>query len=257
MVDQISKGRLEIGFGRGASPIEASYFGNDHAEAEETYRASLELILGAFRDGSMDGRCTFGGHDTIPILVKPFQKPHPPLWYGAHSTESAERAAQMGSNIVSLDTAEETRLFANCFRTVWKEKQAHADNTPLVGLGIFIVVAEDDNTALRIARRAYPVWHDSFNWLFRLHSAKLPRHQRPADFDGMAAQGRAVAGSPATVAAILKDRIAVSSANYLVGQHVFGDLTPEEATQSVELFSAHVMPLLQAQFPSPIHKSED
>ena len=122
---------------------------------------------------------------------------------------------------------------------------------------VFIVVAEDDNTALRIARRAYPVWHDSFNWLFRLHSAKLPRHQRPADFDGMAAQGRAVAGSPATVAAILKDRIAVSSANYLVGQHVFGDLTPEEATQSVELFSAHVMPLLQAQFPSPIHKSED
>ncbi|MAM67475.1 MAG: LLM class flavin-dependent oxidoreductase, partial [Rhodospirillaceae bacterium] len=31
MVDQLSEGRLEIGFGRGASPIEAAYFGNDHA----------------------------------------------------------------------------------------------------------------------------------------------------------------------------------------------------------------------------------
>lgn len=257
MVDQISKGRLEIGFGRGASPIEASYFGNDHADAEQTYRDSLELILDALKNGHMDGRGTFGGHDTIPMLVEPFQKPHPPLWYGAHSTESAERAARMGSNIVSLDTAEETRTFADSFRAVWHQEQAAADDVPLIGLGMFIFVAEDDETALRVARRAYPVWHDSFNWLFRLHNAKLPRHQRPADFDAMAAQGRAVAGSPATVTALLKDRLAVSSANYLVGQHVFGDLSADEATRSIELFAAEVMPVLRAAFPSTTPMNED
>ena len=251
MIDQISKGRLEIGFGRGASPIEASYFGNDHAEAEETYRDSLDLILKALESGSMDGRGTFGGHDDIPLLVNSYQKPHPPLWYGVHSTESADRAARMGSNIVSLDTAEETREFADRFRSVWDELHGVAKPLPLIGLGVFIFVAEDDDTALRIARRAYPVWHDSFNWLFRRHNAPLPRHQRPADFDGMAAQGRAIAGSPQTVAAFLADRLSVSSVSYLVGQHVFGDLTPDEATRSVELFASDVMPVLDAEFPSP------
>jgi len=257
MVDQISGGRLEIGFGRGASPIEASYFGNDHADAEQTFRDSLGLILKALETGSMDGRGTFGGHDDIPLLVEPYQKPHPPLWYGVHSTESADRAARMGSNIVSLDTAEETRTFANSFRSAWDELHGTVKSVPLIGLGLFIFVADDDDTARRIAQRAYPVWHDSFNWLFRRHNAPLPRHQRPANFDGMAAQGRAIAGSPATVAAFLEDRITVSSASYLVGQHVFGDLTPDEATRSVELFASDVMPRLNAKFPSPTQITED
>tara|TARA_R110002126_G_scaffold9930_9_gene44598 strand:- start:2769 stop:3815 length:1047 start_codon:yes stop_codon:yes gene_type:complete len=256
MVDQISRGRLEIGFGRGASPIEASYFGNDHAQAEETYRNSLDLILSALKTGSMDGRDTFHGHDDIPLLVEPYQKPHPPLWYGVHSTESADRAARMGSNIVSLDTAEETRAFADRFRDVWSELHRNTKPVPLIGLGLFIFVADDDDTALRIARRAYPVWHESFDWLFRRHNTPLPRHQRPADFDSMAAQGRAIAGSPETVAAFLEDRLSVSSVSYLVGQHVFGDLTPAEATRSVELFASDVMPALQARFPSSTQPHE-
>jgi alkanesulfonate monooxygenase SsuD/methylene tetrahydromethanopterin reductase-like flavin-dependent oxidoreductase (luciferase family) len=249
MVDQISKGRLEIGFGRGASPIEASYFGNDHAEAEQTYRDSLDLILKALETGSMDGRGTFDNHPDIPLLVECYQKPHPPLWYGVHSTESADRAARMGSNIVSLDTAEETREFADCFRGVWDELHGDAKPVPLIGLGMFIFVAEDDETALTIARRAYPVWHESFNWLFQRHNTPLPRHARPAEFDAMAAQGRAIAGSPDTVSAFLEDRLTVSSASYLVGQHVFGDLSPEEATRSVELFASDVMPILHSRFP--------
>ncbi len=250
MVDQISKGRLEIGFGRGASPIEASYFGNDHAQAEETYRNSLDLILSALETGTMDGRGTFDGYDDIPLLVEPYQKPHPPLWYGVHSTESADRAARMGSNIVSLDTAEETRTFADRFRDVWAELHGNAKPVPLIGLGLFIFVADDDDTARRIAQRAYPVWHKSFNWLFQRHNTPLPRHQRPADFDSMAAQGRAIAGSPETVAAFLEDRLSVSSVSYLVGQHVFGDLTPAEATRSVELFASDVIPALNTRFPS-------
>jgi alkanesulfonate monooxygenase SsuD/methylene tetrahydromethanopterin reductase-like flavin-dependent oxidoreductase (luciferase family) len=248
MVDQMSAGRLEIGFGRGASPIEASYFGNDHAEAEETYRDSLDLILSAMADGKMDGRGTFDDYPDVPMLIEPYQKPHPPLWYGVHSTESADRAARMGSNIVSLDTAKETKTFADRFREVWDELHGDAKPLPLIGLGLFVFVADDDETALRIARRAYPVWYESFMWLFHRHNVPLPRHRRPAEFDGMAAQGRAVAGSPETVTAFLEDRLSASTASYLVGQHVFGDQTPEESTKSVELFASDVMPRLRAKF---------
>ena len=38
---------------------------------------------------------------------------------------TAPRAARMGSNIVNLDTAEETRDFADTFRDVWMEHVDH------------------------------------------------------------------------------------------------------------------------------------
>ena len=245
MVDQISKGRLEIGFGRGASPIEAAYFGNDHAEAEQTYRENLDRILAALAGNSFDGSGTFNEVDEVPLLVEPYQKPHPPLWYGAHSTESAARAARMGSNIVSLDTAEETRAFADCFRETWKSENGSLDDLPLVGLGIFVHVDEDAARALETARRAYAVWHDSFNWLFRRHDMAVPKHQRPAEFDGMAEQGRAVAGTPDQVGEFLAERMQTATATYLVSQIAFGDLTAEETQRSVRLFGEHVMPTLR------------
>jgi len=245
MVDQISKGRLEIGFGRGASPIEAAYFGNDHAEAEATYRENLGRILSALSSNSLDGKGSFNEVDEIPLLVEPYQKPHPPLWYGIHSTESAARAARMGSNVVSLDTAEETRSFADSFREAWSTEHGSLDGLPLIGLGIFVHVDEDEARALETARRAYAVWHHSFNWLFRRHDLAVPKHQRPAEFDGMAAQGRAVAGTPDKVADFLAERMETATANYMVSQIAFGDMSAAEMQRSVRLFGEQVMPALK------------
>lgn len=245
MVDQISKGRLEIGFGRGASPIEAAYFGNDHAEAEATYRENLDRILSALSSNSLDGKGSFNQVDEIPLLVEPYQKPHPPLWYGIHSTESAARAARMGSNVVSLDTAEETRSFADSFRDAWSAEHGALSDLPLIGLGIFVHVDEDEARALETARRAYAVWHHSFNWLFRRHDLAIPKHQRPAEFDGMAAQGRAVAGTPDQVAAFLAERMETATANYMVSQIAFGDMSAAEMQRSVRLFGEQVMPVLK------------
>src|SRR5579864_7140205 len=45
MLDQMSGGRLDIGFGRGASPIELGYFGQDAKEAQAIYAEGVELIL--------------------------------------------------------------------------------------------------------------------------------------------------------------------------------------------------------------------
>ncbi len=248
MLDQMSGGRLEIGFGRGASAIESAYFGNDHAEAEPIYREYLDIVLNGLATGRLHHRGEYMSFDDIPLLVAPYQKPHPPLWYGVHATDSAARAARMQSHIVSLDSAEETGTFARSYRAAWEEEHG-ADSTPgLVGLGMFVVVGETDSDALDAARRAYPVWHESFNYLFVRHDTEPPRHQRPPTFDEMAGQGRAVAGNPDTVAAFLAERMAVAEANYLVGQMAFGDLTLEETTRSVELFAGHVMPALRAAY---------
>jgi hypothetical protein len=96
-----------------------------------------------------------------------------------------------------------------------------------------------------LARRAYPVWHASFNFLFRRQGRPIQRHARPPDFDALSAAGQGVAGSPATVTAFLSEQHRLTGANYCVGQFVFGDLTLAETLASVDLFVRHVMPALR------------
>src|SRR5215469_6655334 len=48
MVDQLSKGRLDIGFGRGSVPYEIAYYGENVEQREKVYRERLEIILQAF-----------------------------------------------------------------------------------------------------------------------------------------------------------------------------------------------------------------
>jgi alkanesulfonate monooxygenase SsuD/methylene tetrahydromethanopterin reductase-like flavin-dependent oxidoreductase (luciferase family) len=243
MLDQMSGGRLEIGFGRGSSAIETELYGEDPAKAPRIYAEALDLILQGLSKKTLDFRGEFFSFDNVPMELEPLQKPHPPVWYGVHSVESAERSARQGLNIVSLDTAHETRSFADRYRAVWREIPGHTRAMPKVGISRFIVVAESDHEALGLARRAYPKWHRSFYHLFRLYGGG-PAHPRPPDFDGLSEAGQGIAGSPERVAAFLHSQLTESDATYLVGQFAFGDLSLVESLRSVELFTRHVMPAL-------------
>jgi len=181
----------------------------------------------------------------VPMEFAPLQKPHPPLWYGAHSPESAERAARKGLNIVTNDMLGNARTIIARYRKVWNEVQNSAA-MPKMGVVRFIVVADSDADALAIARRAYLRWRASFVYLSELNGA-LPDSPLNVDsFDQLIRQGQAIAGSPETVRNFLAEQIADSAANYLVGQFCFGDLALDEMLRSVALFATHVMPALQS-----------
>jgi alkanesulfonate monooxygenase SsuD/methylene tetrahydromethanopterin reductase-like flavin-dependent oxidoreductase (luciferase family) len=115
---------------------------------------------------------------------------------------------------------------------------------PKIGLGRFIVVADSDDKALAIARRAYPRWHHSFTFLFNRQPRNIS-HPRPPDFDTLHRVGQGVAGSPETVTAFLREQMGATRANYCVGQFAFGDLTLAETLSSIDLFVRHVMPALK------------
>ncbi len=137
--------------------------------------------------------------DNVPMEIEPLQKPHPPIWYGVHSPDSAARAARRSLNVVDLDTPADTRITIDSYRTTWRALHGSAP-LPKLGLGRFIVVADTDAEALRLARRAYPAWHASFTHLFRKYH-RPQGHPRPADFDALMARGQGIAGSPKTVTA--------------------------------------------------------
>jgi alkanesulfonate monooxygenase SsuD/methylene tetrahydromethanopterin reductase-like flavin-dependent oxidoreductase (luciferase family) len=242
MLDQMSGGRLEMGFGRGASPIELDYFGQNPAEAQKKYTEELEIVLKGLTQRSISYKGEYYSFEDVPICLEPLQRPHPPIWYGVHATESSRRAAHRGLNIVSLDRTDETRDFVDAFLDEWRTAQAGRP-VPMIGLGRFIVVAETDRAAEALARRAYPVWNESFNYLF-VKTGTVPSIPRPPTYEAIHAEGKAIAGSPRTVTEYLRRQMAEAKCNYLVGQLVFGDMTLKESLASIELFAREVMPAL-------------
>jgi len=247
MLDQMSGGRLEIGFGRGSVPAELIYYGRKPEQAQAVYAEALDLILRGLTSRTLSFRGEFFQFDNVPMELAPYQKPYPPVWYGVHAPESAARAARKGLQVVSLDPLAATRASFDSFRAAWREAWG-TKPLPLMGLGRFVVVAETDAAALAIARRAYPRWHDSFTFLHRMHG-RLNVHPRPPTFDGLAEAGQGVAGSAATVAAFLRRELAETGSNYCVCQFAFGDLSQAEILPSIELFARDVMPALTSLIP--------
>ncbi len=244
MLDHMSGGRVEIGFGRGSVGYEISYYGQNAEERQQIYTERLELILKAFASKRFSFKGKYDTFEDVPLEIEPLQMPHPPLWYGAHGPESAERAARRGLNIVCNDMLATVRASMARFREVWPAANPGVP-LPKMGLVRFVFVADSEEAAMRVARRAYLRWRHSFSYLHELHGTQVQSPLRADSFDTVMEQGQAIAGTPETVTRFLAGQIGACGANYLVAQMAFGDLTLAEMQRSIELFSRDVMPALR------------
>jgi alkanesulfonate monooxygenase SsuD/methylene tetrahydromethanopterin reductase-like flavin-dependent oxidoreductase (luciferase family) len=241
MLDQMSGGRLELGIGRGVSPFETRAYGLDFAQTGEIYHEAFELIL----KGLASDELTFEGKHyqfhNVPMILRPLQRPHPPLWYGITIPENADWPAANDVNIVTIALRPTVRVIIDRYRA--ERARLGKRDTPFMGVARHVVVADTDEAALKIARRAYPRWRGNFRWLFARHGAE-PRIATlyPPTFDELAAIDNGVAGSPQTVRDFIAAEIAATGSNYFVSWLAFGDMTLAESLRSLELFSREVTP---------------
>ncbi|HEX9462657.1 MAG TPA: LLM class flavin-dependent oxidoreductase [Alphaproteobacteria bacterium] len=245
MLDQMSGGRLELGVGRGISPIEVGFHGLSADQTPRMYVEALQVILKGLAGPVLDHRGEFYRFSGVPMELAPVQRPHPPLWFGGHSIDSAERAARQGGNYVTQDTAAAARPYTDAYRAEWR-RVAGAKPSPKLGLARFIIVAETDDAALALARRAYPKWHANFASLYKRFGRPPSGGERSSNFDDIRHGGRGIAGSPATVIEMLRTQAAEAGVDYIVAQFAFGDLTLPEVMRSVGLFAGQVMPALRS-----------
>jgi alkanesulfonate monooxygenase SsuD/methylene tetrahydromethanopterin reductase-like flavin-dependent oxidoreductase (luciferase family) len=239
MLDQLGRGRLDVGVGRGRSPIELESFGIDPATSEDLFNEALEIIRRALTDGTVNYDGRYFHIKGANIEMRPLQTPHPPFWYGIGSLGSVERFASAGFNVVTIAKPQP----AGEIIRKYLDEAARSGQDLLAGVCRFIVVADTTAEALKIARRAYPYWHKSFYHLFAINNIR-PVQAWPSDFDAMAEDELAFAGSPDDLAATLGSHLDRTAANYCVGQFVFGDMTADESRRSIDLFSQKVMPAL-------------
>ena len=245
VLDQMSRGRLDIGFGRGSVPEELAYMGVDTPKAREIYDEGLAIVEMGLREGHVDFAGKHFNFRDVPLHLRPYQKPMPPVWYGVHSTESAERAGTARFNIVVNENTDASAKYIGEFRRSLAA-HGHQGEDPFIGLARTIVVADTDEKAMAIADRAQDVFQQSFTWMHRRHG-RTPMHWGlDTKFSELVEMERSFAGSPKSVARFLEQQHRATGANYSVLRFSFGDMSFAEMSRSIELFASKVMPQLAA-----------
>ena len=244
MLDALSGGRLELGYGRGISPIEMGFYGVDMDEQRERADEAFEVLMKGLTQERLTHRGRFYQFDDVPMAQAPLQKPHPPLWYGTNSPASVARCARDQLNMVTLLTGETMREMMATYREQFVAGGGDREHMPLYGVGRHVVVADSDAEALALARPAFAQWRASFVrlWEERGGGANPFIDTFPADWDALVASGSAIAGSPDTVRAFVEQDTDLGGYNYLVAQLAFGGLRVADVKRSAELFAREVMP---------------
>lgn len=229
--------------GRGIVPYEIAYFDLHHLETEEIYQEALQVILQGLTSDVLDHRGARYAYRKVPMVLRPFQQPHPPLWYGLGHLAGAEWAATNEVNVIANGPSDATRPLFERYREVWQRKHGDA-SLPRLGISRHLVVAPTDAEAERIARASYAVWYAHLTKLWRDFGSIPIRFAR--DFDEARERGIAIAGTPVRVREEIEGQIAASGCTYFVCRLMFGSMSEEEASASIDLFTAEVMPRISA-----------
>src|SRR5438477_2371449 len=106
MVDAISKGRLEVGFARAFLPHEFARFGISMDESRARFDEGVEQIRRLLEEENVTAQGRFHSFDKVTSLPRPTQKPRPPFWIAALSTEdSFETAGRLGHHLMGIPLA--------------------------------------------------------------------------------------------------------------------------------------------------------
>jgi alkanesulfonate monooxygenase SsuD/methylene tetrahydromethanopterin reductase-like flavin-dependent oxidoreductase (luciferase family) len=240
MLDGLSGGRLELGYGRGISPIEMGFYGVDMAQQQELAAEAFEVVMKGLTHDRLTHLGRFFTFDNVPMMQRPVQQPHPPLWYGTNSPGSVERCAAERVNMVTLLSGDGMVRMIEGYRAAYDGPEG---DMPLLGVGRHIVVADSDEEAMAIARPAFARWRASFVHLWEARGVVNPFVAGfPKDWDALVASGSACAGSPATVRAYIAGERAKAPFTYFMAQMAFGSMSVEEVRRSAFLFGTQVMP---------------
>ena len=247
MLDQLSGGRLQLGVGAGVSPVEVGFFDVDWDSRRERFEEAFEVLLAGLSSQELTHHGTYHDFGAVPMNMAPVQRPHPPLWFGISRPERAAWAAEHEVNVVALLPPAMVKPITDRYRQEWEALGRAADDIPFMGVSRLIVVAETERQAMATARRAYRLWFDSINLLWRKYDVPSPLDGvLPEDFADWHEMRGGFAGTPDQARDYIGSEMEQAGINYFCADLAFGDITFEEAARTVDLFAREIIPAFDA-----------
>ena len=93
-LDQLSRGRLQVGFGIGGSFRDFAAFGLTPEHLVTRFNEGVALIRALWAQDRVDFDGTFWHLEGVAMEPKPFQKPGPPIWFGGGHPDAVRRAVR-------------------------------------------------------------------------------------------------------------------------------------------------------------------
>jgi alkanesulfonate monooxygenase SsuD/methylene tetrahydromethanopterin reductase-like flavin-dependent oxidoreductase (luciferase family) len=124
MLDVLSGGRLDLGAGRGATPQEMALCGVDPAETYAEVDEALRMIGAMWQQDTFEWAgpkltvAPVPDRDPHPVLPRPVQRPHPPLFLACTKRDTVKLAADygIGSLVLGFAGADEIAHLNSIYR---------------------------------------------------------------------------------------------------------------------------------------------
>ncbi len=206
-LDVLSRGRLEVGIGRGFSPDEYAAFGVEPAQSRSLVEESLAIVRAAAAGGPIIHHGRHFSLDGVTVQPRPVQHPYPPLWTAAVSPETFEWAAREGLGVLAGPFKPWPMVHADLqrYRRAWLSTAP-----PRIGMTVGVLCLRDGKRARALAG---PAFRWSYTQLLRVtapvlerlvpsyeHFHRLRRYRRliaaGARLRALEALGLAVVGTP-------------------------------------------------------------
>jgi probable F420-dependent oxidoreductase len=99
-LDQLSRGRLIAGVGLGAYTHVYPAYGIPVERRAARYSEALKIMKMLWTEERVSFDGEFWKISDASLSIKPFQKPHPPMWFGGGAPAALKRAVDMGSGFI-------------------------------------------------------------------------------------------------------------------------------------------------------------
>jgi probable F420-dependent oxidoreductase len=149
-VDHLSGGRLDVGIGLGGNPKVYPAYGVSAARRVARFNEGLRLMRALWTEP----RVTFAGEfwqlENATMEPKPLQRPHPPLWVGAHHPDALRRSVAWARGFMGAGSAS-TATFAREVELL-RRLLAEAKRDPAtmdIGKRVYVAVDPDRERAGR------------------------------------------------------------------------------------------------------------
>lgn len=255
LIDNISRGRLVVGLGRGTAYNIYDYqgYGIDPAEAYERLLEAEEIMIKAWTTENYRHEGKFWNLRLPQLRPRPFTRPHPAIVRACSSEEAMLGMARAGRPfLMNVQSNEITRHRMDLYRRTMREagfdEATVARNVADTWVWRNIFVAETDAEAERLALPAFRTQMEfraaMRNKVYQEQGLLLKKE------DGVAARNEArhavLCGSPDTVSEAIAeiDRIGVGG---LILVFRIGPMPHEVAANSIRLFMSRVAPNFRAQ----------
>jgi len=250
LIDNLSKGRLIVGMGRGTGYNIHEYdgYGVDIEEAQARFDEAEQVLLKAWSGEPFTHRGQFWTLNAPPVRPRPYTKPHPPIIRGSHTEKSIVEFAGAGRpflmNIQSLDvTRNRIDLYRKTMHDAGFDETTIARNVDDCWILRNVFVADSDAEAERVGNAMFHQMYDYRDDVIA-HYQQLkgvtikPPHGVPAR---NIPEHSLIWGSPATVAEKLAKLDACGVGGVMM-TFKMGPMLFDLAAHSISLFMRHVAP---------------